>query len=1094
MTRSNTTLIIAAALLFGCESRTPEGLGPAAPAATTVAMDFYNKPLPEIPLPNDVATRYDATSATGRRINASLVAPTEFEKKARASIDGLDGWGTYAPITIPFTAPIDVYSVRDRHCIYEPRLPSPAGFEEPDEGAEVCVFDPDQSDDAVYLVNVDRDSDEFGRVHHLDVGHGNYPIILEDLDAYWDNDPRDWLLSVFMDEEDEDLNGDGILQPEEDTDSDGVLDVPNYFPGMNPPRDDLKARADALMSFYDRETRTLVVRPMMPLRERTTYAVLVTRRILDEGGEPVGSPFRIINHESQTADLKPLLDVMPEGLAVPDIAFAFTFSTQTIESGWKALRDGLYGHGVQAHLAERFPAEIATLEPVRDAGYFDGMTRPTILPNEHWAKGAYGLLSSQLLGSSTDSLTYKMSMEHQPFIDYHVVGSFDSPQLFERYDEEGHLLPLDEQIWPEDLETKPVHTRGERVHFWLAMPRKEVSVRGEGKPVPVVILGHGYGSQRFEALEFAPYFAKLGIATLAIDCVSHGIGINEEERKEVQDILSALGLKSFMEAILTDRAFDQNGDSVTDSGADFWTGYMFHTRDVVRQSALDYMQLVRVFQSFDGTRRWNFDIDGDGEDELAGDFDADGVVDVGLGSLFTMTGGSLGGIMTAVVGSVEPAITVAAPLVGGGGLADIGNRSLQGGVREAVVLRAMGPVFWGNLAGDSDVLELGTVVPDLNDDARELFGSISGVQPGDTLRVTNLRTGESGCGLVQDSGRVRAAVGCNIGDPITLNIYGGAVMAPGDGCELLEDAELVGTLDTFEDDVVFQGRVYRAGTPLRSVAEGLGKRRSTPGLRRFLYLAQHVLDPADPGVLTEFMLRRPFTYAGTGEQTGTHMMAVTTLGDMNVPASGGVNLARSAGLVDFLNTDSRWGKTPNQVLLETGVYEAVHTLGRYHDVSGAPVHLDVENFSQGIDPWLDDIPRLDEPVRLVGEDAFCDDSGPYAKLPCGVSGLMLPHTSLTGKHGFDFPGQWIEQGRARCENECTEEQTEDNDDPCGCENLEVFDIGTFIFHTLGRYLASGGAEWNVDLCNGTGDCGDMPEPLKWRDDPTSDAFNLDELK
>ena len=462
--------------------------------------------------------------------------------------------------------------------------------------------------------------------------------------------------------------------------------------------------------------------------------------------------------------------------------------------------------------------------------------------------------------------------------------------------------------------------------------------------------------------------------------------------------------------------------------------------------------------------------------------------------MFTMTGGSLGGIMAAVVGSVEPAITVTAPLVGGGGLADIGNRSLQGGVREAVVLRAMGPVFWGNLTEGSDVLELGTVVPDLNDDARERFGSLTGVQPGDTLRVTNLRTNESGCGLIHESGKVRAAVGCNTGDPIHLSVYRGAVMAPGDGCELLPDAELVDTLDAFETDVVFQGRVYHAGSPLKSVAEGLGKRRSTPGLRRFLYLAQHVLDPADPGVLTEFMLRRPFQYEGTGEQTGAHMMAVTTLGDMNVPASGGVNLARSAGLVEFLQTDARWDKTPNQVLLDTGVYEAVHTIGRYHDVNGDPVHLDVENFSTGLDPWLDDIPRLAEPVRLVGEDAFCSDDGPYAKLPCGVSGLMLPHTSLTGKHGFDFPGQWVEQGRDRCASECALEVTEDAPDPCDCETLEVFDIGTFVFNTLGRYLASGGTDWNVDVCNGLGTCGDMPEPLDWRDDPSGDAFNLDELK
>ena len=91
MTRSIITLSVAAALFTACLSEAPQGLAPAQPAATTVAMDFYHKPLPKIPLPNDVATRYDATSATGRRINASLVAPTEFEKKARASIDALDG-------------------------------------------------------------------------------------------------------------------------------------------------------------------------------------------------------------------------------------------------------------------------------------------------------------------------------------------------------------------------------------------------------------------------------------------------------------------------------------------------------------------------------------------------------------------------------------------------------------------------------------------------------------------------------------------------------------------------------------------------------------------------------------------------------------------------------------------------------------------------------------------------------------------------------------------------------------------------------------------------------------------------------------------
>jgi hypothetical protein len=646
----------------------------------------------------------------------------------------------------------------------------------------------------------------------------------------------------------------------------------------------------------------------------------------------------------------------------------------------------------------------------------------------------------------------------------------------------------------EELATVPVHTRSERVYFWLTVPRKEVSVRAEGRPVPVVVMGHGYTSQRFEALEFAPYFAKHGVATLAIDCVSHGIGISKEEKKQVEEILGILGLKSFMEATLTDRSFDQNNDGVKDSGADFWTGYMFHTRDVVRQSALDYMQLIRVFRSFDGERRWDFDVNGDGENELAGDFDGDGYVDVGLDSAFSMTGGSLGGIMTGVVAGIEPAIEAAAPMVGGGGLGDIGNRSLQGGVREAVVLRAMGPVFRGTLLGESDTLEIGTVIPNLNDDAHVTYGEIGGVSIGDTFHVMNLRTGAAGCGVVQESGRARGVLATDIGDPIAVTIYSGRALEPTPGCVLQEGAEIVGVLDTFEHDVIFHGYLYESGSPLRSVAEGLGLQRATPSMRRFLNLAQHALDPADPGVLAEFSLRRPFTYPGTGEQTGNHVMMVTTLGDMNVPASGGINMARSAGLVDFLKVDPRWGKTPNQVLLETGVYEAVHTLGRYHDVDGNPVHLDVENFSDGEDPWLDDLPRMDVPMRLWGDDAFCSDAAPYDKLPCGVSGLMLPLTSTTGKHGFDFPGKWIEQGRARCVSDCTAEKTDELPDPCGCKTLEVWDIGTFMFHTLGRYFASGGTSWNVDPCNASGTCKGMPVPLGWRDDPSSKAFDLEALK
>ena len=99
----------------GCFSDAPEGLAQADDAHTTVKFDFLHKPLPEIPLPNDVATRYDPDSATLRRVNASMIAPTALERRTRTLLDGLDGWGLFQPITVPFTGPLDIQSILDAH-------------------------------------------------------------------------------------------------------------------------------------------------------------------------------------------------------------------------------------------------------------------------------------------------------------------------------------------------------------------------------------------------------------------------------------------------------------------------------------------------------------------------------------------------------------------------------------------------------------------------------------------------------------------------------------------------------------------------------------------------------------------------------------------------------------------------------------------------------------------------------------------------------------------------------------------------------------------------------------------------------------------
>jgi hypothetical protein len=1084
-TRLALAAALAALLGGGCIEPDAEGIAPAAHAVTTVKVDLHHQPLPEMPLPNDLGTRFDPGSPTGRRINVSTIASTRLESRMRELIDDLDGWGVFQQITIPFSGPLDVAAIARAH--HQKNY--------------------DLADDLVYLIDVDRGSPEFGRVHRLDAGNGNYPVVLESMDKYWKNDPRAWTISMLYEEADEDTNGNGVLDPGEDTDADGVLDRPNYFPGRKPARDDLAGRADALTYYYERETNTLILRPLEPLRERTTYAVVVTRRLKDEAGRPVGSPYPWVNHASQTAALKPVLEVLPAGLSRDDIAFAFSFTTQSTDSHLRAVRDGLYGHGVQAHLGREFPAELAGLEQLRDPQYFPKAKNLHLAHTEELLPLAKPL-AAQLLGLGDDSEAQRVFLEAARYVDYHVIGSFRSPQLFPRTrsvaradakpGEEGgacltdrtckaglscwngsgtpawfcaRMLPLDDQSWPRDLDRAPAQARGETVYFWLTVPRKEISARGQGKPAPVVVLSHGYTSSRTEVLGFGGLLARAGFAAIGIDCVSHGLGIGVKEEAVARALLQGKGLDGFLEAVLKSRAFDQNNDGVKDPGADFWTAHAFHTRDMVRQSALDYMQLVRILRSFDGVRRGKIDLDGDGQPELAGDFDGDGVVDLGGDAPIGMIGGSLGGIMSLYVGSTEPGVSMIAPISGGAGLPDVGIRSRQGGVPEAFYLRVMGPLYVGTLDPKSGELKVETTVPDLNRAPSHILATVKGVLPGDPMVVENLNNRKRGCGYVSAAGTVRAALESDFEDPTRIVFYVGDALG-GEECALRSDARPRLTISTFERDVIFQGKIYSLGQPLVALAQGLGLRRATPALRRFISFAQPVIDPGDPASYLRHLSRERLTYPGTGQRTGAHALIITTVGDMNVPASSGVTAGRAAGLIDYLHDDPRYGKPENQVLIDTYNVEAVNTLKRYKGPGGEGVHLDVDNLSAGADMWGTTLPRLSPPLRCGwGKD---DGLG-------GVSAALFPISDPGGTHAFDLPGMMTDRVRKACKKECKETG---GDDPCGCKTKPAWDIGLFMFNLMGRYFVSGGKTLSDDACMGYDACPDKLKAPSERDPST----------
>ncbi len=911
--------------------RTPPGDGP------KVVFDVARRPLPEIPQPNDIATFPDPTSRTGRRINSSIVAPTRLETQARIDFDTLEGWGTFAPFTVAFER--------------DPRTPeTEPALDLEDIQTRTRGWDP--ADDPFYVIDLTT-----GVPVPLDLGKGSFPLALAERGKYWPNDPRSTADSVLLETAEEGAGlGQSAYRPALDTDFDGVLDHPNVLR-----RNGTSARIEEVIDWYERETDTLIVRPVLPLEEMHEYAVVLTDRLKSASGAPVRSPFEYVHHAQQTAGAERVRQILTDparknwygdvaGTGLEHVAFTWTFTTQPVFDDMRLIRDGMHGRGPFARFATEFPPNARAFRAVGTAveeadeppGAVDAdprcapvKGRPFIVRPADVKQTLHELLPKALGIGGEELRKLEESLDD---VSHFVVGSFESPYFLgdpNREDPDSHF----------ELSYKTGEGKVSRdtVQYWLSVPKTKGSAK---PPFPVTVWSHGTTLHADEIIVRAGYFAKQGVAMMGINMPGHGLYLEPGLQTLAASLLRGKCLSSWVKAITTGRHRDLNGDGTPDSGGLLWTAHVFHSRDNIRQSVVDAMQATRVLRAWDGVARSEQDYDGDGTPNLAGDFDGDGVPDVGGPTVaITTSGNSFGGIIAMVHGAVDPNVVASAPISGGGGLMDVAVRSSL--VPDSVLEQVFTPLVVSLPAGKvgtrnglpqtrctGDQRSVRFVVNDLTSSREVEIACLSPAEldAGKTVVLQNVRNGERRCARTGEAGRFRVPIPADVGDRLDVQIYDQAdAVVSYKGCEVLAGAPVGRRIQTFEQPLVapipvadesrsceaafaasgleedrgcqqFRDRFYPVGSPLVSPQEGLGLYRQSPEARRLFMLSQAGVDAGDPVSFAPYYALRPAPNVDGKPLPPRAVVSFGTVGDPFVPSATGYAFARAAGALPFLPT------------------------------------------------------------------------------------------------------------------------------------------------------------------------------------------------
>ena len=882
-----------------------------------VSYDPLTKPFPTAPIPNDSATRFDPSSLTGRRLNVSMESATAHNREVRRALNDLDGWGVFSPLSIPFEGPLDLRTVHSG---------------------------------SVLLVNISEGSARYGELAPLDLGAepgevgGYFPL----------KNPLEWFYGPRPD----------------------PLPPTLLFPADNSAETDEEPGVSPL-THYEVASNSLIAKPLKPLAHGATYAALITKEV-HGWSDPertsygvIGSPFGAVASVNQLEGVK--RGAQLAGLDLNELAFGWTFTTGDPTSAMRSLRAGLYERGQLKAIGSLAPAQLTDVRSTDIETDDPDNPRDTVFILRSDFLAQFTALVAEIMGNEGYAIQF-------PDVDYFVFGSFQSPQLRRPMEQDPH-----EPSWlvgPDGLSGTP---ELKSIPFFLSVPKASPASE---PPFPVVIYFHGTNSSRMEGLLLTQELARQGIALISFDQVGHGPMIAnvdqlDQERPDLRSVLNVLplllarlfaphlipevtgvgyqegmailsGVGIYKELTVYGRGVDVNQDGYRDAAEGFFAADPLTLCGSFWQDLIDGMQLVKILRSMSPSKvpaylnrpreadpaRLNAHL-------LAGDFNADGVLDIGGPDVQLSTAGtSLGGIHALLFAAVEPEVTVATPIVPGGGLVDILMRSDLRFIAGPLFLEYLGQAVVGCQHGDRLHLSLGDASRRCEfDDEERAFAILDGGWEGYALRLINLRTGEERQGQITASG-FAIQVATDRLDPLALQI---------------EDPNTGALVERFE---------------LEAEVHGAGYAPHTPDFRVASQSIQHLLDRCDPISFAERM-----TDPLPGDGPPNKVLMMSALGDQAVPVSAAIHLANALKL---LGRDEREWRPRLDVLRDRNV------------IAGEPwgPALDPSEVSdEGVEVPLYDV----EDVRDDNPDA-APPIGPLPPIQVGDGLSALRLADVEGKH------------------------------------------------------------------------------------------------